>query len=391
MKKRVLLSFLDSIFPKRNIIIFNSFPDVTDNSFALYRYIVTNREDISHKYKLVWTVSCNPRIMEEKLNALIKGYNHVVVSKKSFKGLLLFLRAKYLITTHGYFGGIGNVNGQTHINLWHGMPLKTIGKGMRQQSSTGFGIDADITVATSELFQELIAYSFQINKTQVKITGLPRNDMLFDKGFGLANLNISANFNKVIMWMPTYRKSVVGDIRNDGNSDGFGLKDVLFNDFERLDDLLKRKNYLLLIKPHPMDELSKMELPSSEHIVCVNDEILNKYNVPLYFLLADTDALITDYSSVFIDYLLTGNPIAFACNDLKEYENTRGFYFENIQEKMPGQFLENKSQFFDYLERMDEFNSVWMDKYFEVRNGFNPLVDGKACERFCNTIWGETI
>ena len=51
------LSLINAIVSKKNIIIFNSFPDVSDNSLALYEYIVKSRKDIFKKYKLVWTVS----------------------------------------------------------------------------------------------------------------------------------------------------------------------------------------------------------------------------------------------------------------------------------------------------------------------------------------------
>jgi CDP-glycerol glycerophosphotransferase (TagB/SpsB family) len=267
------------------------------------------------------------------------------------------------------------------------MPLKTIGKGMSQQSSTGFGIDTDYTVATSLKFREIMAFSFDINDTQVLVTGLPRNDMLFEKGLGLNKFRLDESYSKVIIWMPTYRKSVIGDLRSDGNADGFGLKEMLFDNFDELNEMLKALNYLLIIKPHPMDELGKRNLPSSKNILPINDQVLSEYNIPLYYLLADSDVLITDYSSVYIDYLLTGNPIAFVCGDLNEYKNTRGFFFDNIQDYLPGEILETKEAFINYIKNLDEVNSKWHDKYLRVRNEFVANVDNKACERFCNYIW----
>lgn len=387
MKKRKLISVIDRFFPKKNIILFNSFPDVSDNSLALYLYLISERSDITDKYRLMWAVSDNPELMKRKLFELNPHYDHMVFKKKSLSGYSYFFKAKYLITTHGYFGGISNIKSQTHINLWHGMPLKTIGKGMSQQSSTGFGIDTDYTVATSPKFKELMAFSFDIKYDQVLVTGLPRNDMLFEKGLGLNKLRLENSYSKVIIWMPTYRKSVVGDIRSDGNADGFGLKEMLFDNFDALNGILKDLNYLLIIKPHPMDELGKRDLPSSKNILPINDKILNEYNIVLYYLLADSDVLITDYSSVFVDYLLTGKPIAFACGDLNEYKNTRGFFFENLQDYMPGEMLSNREEFLDYIKNLDEINNKWQDKYIRIRNEFNTFADNKACERLCDSIW----
>lgn len=391
MNIRKIISMMDRLFPKSDIIIFNSFPDISDNSFALYRYILLNRKDITKRYNLVWAVSDKTDIYEKRLEELIGGVHHCVIKKKSIKGFFYFLRAKYLITTHGYFGGVSRIRGQRHINLWHGMPLKTIGRGMRQQSSTGFGIDTDLTIATSRLFRDVISFAFGVKKNQVKITGLPRNDLLLEKGHGLHKLGVINKYNKVIMWLPTYRKSVVGDIRCDGDANGLGLKEILLNDFDHLNSILKKNNYLLLIKPHPMDELSKKKLPSSENIITLNDRKLGKMNIPLYSLLADTSVLITDYSSVYIDYLITGNPIAFVFNDFNKYENSRGFVFKDVKSKLPGEIIENKQDFFNYIDNIDSFEGKWKEKYLRIRTEFNPLDDCMSCERVCNVIWKKDI
>lgn len=103
MLKRAV-SLINSILPKRNIIIFNSFPDASGNSLALYEYILKEREDITSKYKLVWSIGGND---EEKvlnfLNNRTSKEKHHVVRKKSLHGICLYFVSKYIISTHGYF------------------------------------------------------------------------------------------------------------------------------------------------------------------------------------------------------------------------------------------------------------------------------------------------
>ena len=59
----------------------------------------------------------------------------------------------------------------------------------------------------------------------------------------------------------------------------------------------------------------------------------------MYEFLAQTDALISDYSSVAVDYLIVDRPIAFALQDYEEYKRTRGFVFDDPRELMPGHHL----------------------------------------------------
>ena len=55
----------------------------------------------------------------------------------------------------------------------------------------------------------------------------------------------------------------------------------------------------------------------------------------MYVLLRNADALITDYSSAYFDYMLLNRPIAFTVEDIEEYRKKRGFVFDNPFEYMP--------------------------------------------------------
>ena len=83
----------------------------------------------------------------------------------------------------------------------------------------------------------------------------------------------------------------------------------------------------------------------------------------MYMFIALTDALISDYSSVAVDYLIVDRPIAFTLDDYEAYKKTRGFVFENPLIYMPGHHLYT----FDDLEHFLLDVSMGLDPYKEQR------------------------
>ncbi len=351
-----VLSMINKVIPKKNRIIFGSFPDISGNALAVYNYILDERPDIQEKYELVWSASGDKTCAEDLLINKTGGNKSSVVKRSSVLGIYSFMRSKYIVSTHGFYPEIGTSKNQVHINLWHGMPFKKIGLAVEEHTG-GREDKADITIATSETFRKIMADAFGITEDKVFVTGQPCNDALLRNCKALENFGVAkSNFTHVIMWMPTYRKSVVGDIRQDGNVNSFGVVEVIRDHFEELDSLLRRKNYLLVIKPHPMDEICKMAFPTSKNIVALKNEDLSEKNIELYELLSECDVLLTDYSSVFVDYLITGNPIAFVCDDMDSYADSRGFFFDPPRDYMPGELIRNYSELRYYLSDMDSIN-----------------------------------
>lgn len=93
----------------------------------------------------------------------------------------------------------------------------------------------------------------------------------------------------------------------------------------------------MTIKLHPLSESSPDRLRKFNNISVIDQETFEKNGVGLYSLLGRADALITDYSSVYFDYLLLDRPIGFAVGDMKDYEGERGFTVDNPYEYMPGE------------------------------------------------------
>lgn len=385
MIKRIITK-LNSIVPKGKLIIFNSYPDLSGNPFALFRYICEERIDILRKYKIIWTTKFDTqrakKVLAEISNDTIKVYK-----KNSIFGIFNLLRAEYIITSHNYITGIYGGRNQKQINLWHGMPFKTIGN-MIQNGGIEDKIQGDVTIATSPIFQELMSRSFGINKDSVLVTGQPCTDSMFFDSDVLIKLGINRNEYKTIMiWMPTYRKSVVGALHQDGDINAFGPLDIISKHIDEVNEKLRSREILMLIKPHPMDVLCKIKMPQVSNIRVIHNSDLERENVELYNLLGHCDVLLTDYSSVYIDYLILDRPMAFVCSDIMEYSKSRGFCFIPPRDYLPGELITNYEEFILYISNMEVINSLWEKKRREICRLFDTYTDGKSSKRLCSYLW----
>ena len=99
-----------------------------------------------------------------------------------------------------------------------------------------------------------------------------------------------------------------------------------------LNEMLKLRNAKLIVKIHPLQKLSG-EMKKYSYIEFVTQEQLNKSEMTVYSLLRAADALITDYSSVYFDFMMLDRPIGFTVDDIEEYKKNRGFASKNFKSK----------------------------------------------------------
>ena len=344
----IILRFI-KFFIKANdtTIVYHSFLDVSDNSFALFVYVVNNQ----YGYRNIWLVDDINK--EKQYHKIIKNYtqsdNYRIVRKNSIKGLWFFLKSKYIFHTHGIYNKLPLLDDQINFNLWHGMPLKNIG----YLDNNKLVPKSNYLLATSLVFQKIMSKSFNIVQEKVLITGQPRNDFILDNKFNLLELfNLKVDqFQKSILWMPTYRKSIIGDIRNDGNTER--VSDFFSNEsLITLNKSLKDYESICFIKLHPMDYMHANDFIILSNIKFLDNSFFEKSGVALYSVFSSIDLLLTDFSSVYIDFLLVEKPIAFVFSDFNEYLNSRGFVFDNAKEFMPGEIITNMNELVLYLENL---------------------------------------
>ena len=350
---------------KKNQIFFFSSPDYSDNARAIYEEMV--RQNLSHDYKVVWVVR-NPERFENVLKDV------VVVKPKTFGAFWQFCRSKYIVRTHSIFGDKYVVGKQTMCVAWHGMPLKRLVK----NDGTVSKVECDMLLSTAPFFDKELAGSIGQETSVCRHLGLPRNDELFLEGEELAH--IYPNFAKRFIWMPTFRSA---NGFSDGVDSEIGLPFLKKDQLSELNEVLKAHNYLLILKLHPWSA-EKLDGISYSNIVNLKDaDIVGKAS--LYKLLGQTEALITDYSSVYIDYLLTDKPICFAYDDLEQYRETRGFAFEPVEQYMPGQVVSTCDELISWFENLETADN-FVEQRRELKNLFFVYPDGNSAKRVLDEL-----
>lgn len=362
-----ILSWILNLIPRSSdILVFSSFPDYTDNAYAFYEYIRDNRLE---SYKCIWIYS--DKASKERYIG-VRGYY-----KFSIGALWYFMRARYVFCTHGLYGFLSVRQKNKIVNLWHGMPLKTIGcldamnKGMNPTK-------ADYLIATSPLFREIMSKAFNnLPEERIFITGQPRNDLLFKSTDFFQTKGIKREgYSTIGIWLPTYKQSNIGDIRQDGVFNDNGIAFLSMDDMAELDAYLRSISSLLIVKLHPMDALQNLEFKGFSNILVLKQK---DFNSQLYPLLGATDFLLTDYSSVWVDYCILRKPIGFVMCDMDEYRKSRGFTIDDLAEKLPGRCI-------DSLEKLKCF--ILHHEYEEMPylGMYNVYFDNRSSERLMNAL-----
>jgi CDP-glycerol glycerophosphotransferase len=251
-------------------------------------------------------------------------------SKRSPLGFLAFLFARYVFFTHRCYTTRFPPD-VVSVNVWHGMPIKRIGAMLDGDTP----VSARFTLATSPLWAEVLATAMPPTE-RVLVTGLPRNDRLFgDRTRARAALGLDQrdDVQRLAVWLPTYRRSVRGAITVDGRP-GRSVVEMDDVDLDRLDELLRTLGMYAVVKPHPLAAAAPPR--AWRNLRLIDDGWLRSRRISLYELLAASDLLISDLSSVVVDYVLLDRPVIHAIADLDAYRSSRGFSIEPVEDCFAG-------------------------------------------------------
>lgn len=378
----IILKWINWLIPKR-YISFSSIPDFSDNPQALFDYMMRNR--LLENKTIVWHLMSNDAkgTIERWINDEFRKLNCriIIIKKFTLKSIWLFMRSKVIIDSHGMYDF--RTNRQMEVCLWHGMPVKRIGfllHGLPQREKLGFGRFFSVT---SNEFVNIFSDVFYVKQELIHIDGQPRNDYLFNP------VEEYCGIKDYIIYLPTFRKSIKKT--NISNYDCEYEADKLFNlsreDWRVISQVLNEQKLNLIIKPHPQDTLDNLlYIKDYQNILIINDRDLLMQHIPLYRLLAGSQALITDYSSVFIDYMLTDKPIAFFIPDYDSYKNSRGFIFDNPEEIMAGKICTTCEDINKFIRNYDIEGFINKRQYLDIKRRLNSIDSNISCQKICNDI-----
>ena len=352
------------------------------NSRYLFLYVKDHCPDIRPRFVI------NDDAMRAKLNIFYgrdASDEAYFIETKSAAGIRQVLSAGVWFTSAGLpVYGTGLSKGRRIVNLWHGVPLKTIALADRSEHPLQrlyfqkiFSENYTDVAATSPAVSRVMQRSLGVTEEKMRIWGQPRCDVLrapFDRAVFLRRMYPDLGFQpaKVILYAPTFR------------SDG-PVRLFPFDDFDSaaLETFLEREGILLCVRMHPAEETAE-PLPPTSHLRYLNEEKLEDICEGL----AAFDLLITDYSSIYIDYLLLDRPMIFLPYDLESYRASHGFSFP-YEKVTPGEKPATMAAFFEALTRRQS-EDPYAARRRKIRRFFHAS-ELPACEMIVQAVREEVF
>lgn len=350
----------------------------SDNSKYLYDFVLKNRKDI----KPIWLTR------DEKVHEEITKEGGTVYYVNSLKGIYYSLISKYVFLSSGkedvnpFF-----INGASVIQLFHGSPIKKICLDDKYSTANTFfhkkvlplffpfiyEYNCKYVVSNSAVFTPILASAFDVKLENIIETGCPRNDSLYVKNETEIIKSIRSEYKdcKICLYLPTFRGN--GKIQSI-----FNLED--YNNIY-IENFLEDNNIVLISKAHFVDGVLEMNSDTKSRILHLNDVLVPDINL----VIKDADLLITDYSSVYFDFLHTKRPVIFAAFDLETYlSDSREMYFD-YSEIICGPIVKNWKELCFELKNIWN-NDIYVNSIEEKSNYFNKYLDGQNCKRLFDVI-----
>lgn len=369
-----LLMILSWVVPKKKGLIIlgaGNGKKWKGNPKYLYLYCLKSRPDIQP----LWITSSN------EVHTSLSTKEFPVVSVYSISGFWNILRAEYFfieqsakdISYAGVILGRFNI-----IQTWHGTPLKQIA--FDTFSSTSHPLKRIYRYILRKEYSNYILVpspstdispllSSGLSNDNITVTGYPRNDILLDvkiqKAVQVTNELQMIRGKKVIGYIPTFRdaSSSISPFSND--------------EYVALQNWLEENNSVFLIKKHPFQK--ELTIPEGlSHIYDISDTIDD-----IQEFLISCDILITDYSSVYFDFMLLRRPIIFYSYDLEEYMNkSRKLYF-SYNEVTPGPHAKSAAELINLLDSTETWFTAKenITRYENIQKQFNHFTDSESSKR----------
>ncbi|MDD6327403.1 MAG: CDP-glycerol glycerophosphotransferase family protein [Lachnospiraceae bacterium] len=380
-----LLFNICKLFPlRKKVIVFESESDFTDNGYALYSYMLAH--DYMKKYKAVWLVDNLKEFRDVSYeNTLFCHKQDIYLSiKRSY----YLATAKYYLFDHNLvIGKYKRRKGQTTVYISHGSGFK-MAKG-----SMGCDLNKylDWHIVTGPVAADYESYYWNNRMEGLKDFGVPRNDLLYNDMTEVKKKIDAAfhfsDYKKVILWMPTFRKSRNAEISEEyvNTETSLPLLETMqsLNDFN---EFLAKNNALMILKVHHLSADLPIYKETYSNILILHNENIAQLGIQLYEFVACTDILLTDYSSISIDYLLLDRPMVFTLDDYEQYAASRGLYPDNARDYMPGYHvysIDELKQAFTELFR-DEDN--YKEQRKKTRAEYHTYCDGNAGQRLIDFL-----
>lgn len=364
------------LFPLSRTIVLESVPDFSCNTYPVYLKL---REALP-SYSFVWLVhkrtkNCPPgvkTVYREKDQTFWEFFLHQ----------WYLSRCSVMVSSNGF--ECKRTRKQLFLFLTHGSKTKKT-RGLYEMGNL-----VDFINVQSHFFDDIITYEYNCRKEQLVYLGYPRCDCFFaGKRPDVRPLIRTESDEKYVIWLPTFRNTKAG--RVDAQSETYGnIGMPIVYSLEKLNELnsfLAGIRLHILFKPHPAQDMSSVKTAKLSNFHLISDDDIAKAGLQLYEVIAGSEALITDYSSVFFDYLLLDHPIATTTDDIESWKSGRGFAFDI--EKMYDRAtvrVKDQKELASFLKSVSDGTDEKMPERRKIRDITNMHIDGDSAERVARFI-----
>lgn len=394
LNNKQLISFLKGIrskylkfqynqYAKKNLpinnnqILYESYwgRGMVDNPYAIFLYLLN---DPSFKnYQHIWVLNDLEYFKNSYLASYKKYLNVLFVQYQSKEYYEMLYTSKYLINNVTFSEHFQKRTNQIYINTWHGTPLKNMGYDTNKPDPNLNNIvqnlqTADYLLSANNIMTRMYENSFRLkNKKhgQILEQAYPRNDLLIKTEFKtiadkLYNCGVNLSEDKLtILYAPTWKTDSSNNTLVNRN------ELLLFKESLSKKMMSISNHFQILIKPHQF-----------VYEYLKNDSNYSDCLVPSYIdtneLLSIVDVLITDYSSIFFDYMYVKKPIVFYMPDQDLYEENRGLQIP--LDNLPGPIYKSIDDIANFIQNLPSSYEIYphnSESLFNAICSF-PIGDG---------------
>lgn len=331
-----------------------------DSPRAIYRKML--KLGLTDKYKIVWALN-DPDSVD------IPGCTKIKMDTLEY--FITALKAKYWISCVNIERGLHfKKDNQIYLNTWHGAAINICGNGVKGRNDFHWGY-IDFFCACGKFDEKYFGRDLEVRSSSFLECGYPRNDELFniteDKKKALINRLGLNRDKKIILYAPTWRES---------DDKGVSYKLAPPIDWKKWEEKLGDQ-YIVLLRTHPYTtKLMNVKF---------NNFVFDYTEYPeVNDLIIVADVLISDYSSINLDFSITGKPIICFGYDYDQYKIERGFYY-NLEEEMPNGVMRTEDEVINHLLHLNYKEDSKRTKDFYNRH--MEFCKGDATLKCINTLF----
>lgn len=332
-----------------------------DSPRAIYRKM--QELGLTDKYRVVWALN-------EPEKADIPGCSKVKMDTLAY--FRTALQAKYWVSCVNIERGLHfKKKQQVYLNTWHGAAINVCGNGVSGRNDFHWGY-IDHFCVCGKYDEDCFGRDLELNPDAFLRTGLPRNDVLYQateaRRDALRKKLQLPEGKKCILYAPTWRESEDG-------GDSYQIAPPI--DWTKWKERLGGE-YVVLLRTHPYTtQLMNVRF---------DDFVLDFTDYPeVNDLLIATDVLISDYSSILLDYCILGKPMVCFGYDYDRYRDARGFYYD-LEQEMPNGVMRTEDEVLAHLETLDE--QAEREKTLHFKNRHCEYGRGDATLKCINALFG---